>query len=116
MTVDKESFPGNASTLDRLVAKIIATMPNFAEAIHRRGAAFTFDADRFYKLVQALAEPITSSTPTIYVPSFDHAVKDPVEDDIAIPVDARVIIFEGLYLSLDREPWSSAARLMDELW
>lgn len=94
----------------------LAAMPNVAEAIHRRGAALTFDADRFYNLVQAFAEPTTSSKPTIYTPSFDHAVKDPVEDGIAIPVYARVIIFEGLYLSLDREPWSSAARLMDELW
>jgi pantothenate kinase len=27
-----------------------------------------------------------------------------------------VIFFEGNYLSLDKEPWSSAAGLMDELW
>ncbi|KAJ4251058.1 hypothetical protein NW762_011709 [Fusarium torreyae] len=94
----------------------LAAMPNAAEAIHRRGAAFTFDAERFLKLVQSLSEPITSTTPTIYAPSFDHAVKDPVENDIAIPVEARIVIFEGLYLSLNREPWSSAARLMDELW
>src|SRR5205807_1884564 len=42
--------------------------------------------------------------------------KDPVEDDIAIHPDSRVLVFEGLYLSLDREPWKSAALLMDELW
>ncbi|KAF4961777.1 hypothetical protein FSARC_10073 [Fusarium sarcochroum] len=94
----------------------LAAMPNAAEAIHRRGAAFTFDDKRFFMLVQDLSKPITSTTSTIYAPSFDHAVKDPVENDIAIPVEARIVIFEGLYLSLDREPWSSAARLMDELW
>ncbi|KAM0550700.1 hypothetical protein ACHAPJ_008765 [Fusarium lateritium] len=94
----------------------LAAMPDAAEAIYRRGAAFTFDAERFLKLVRSLAEPIASTTPTISAPSFDHAVKDPVENDIAIPVEARIVIFEGLYLSLDREPWSSAARLMDELW
>ncbi|KAJ3546949.1 hypothetical protein NM208_g1749 [Fusarium decemcellulare] len=94
----------------------LAAMPNPTEATHRRGAAFTLDAERFYQLVKALREPVTENTPTIYAPSFDHAVKDPVEDDIEIPREAGIIIFEGLYLSLDREPWSSAARLMDELW
>ncbi|KAM5349017.1 hypothetical protein ACJ41O_008840 [Fusarium nematophilum] len=94
----------------------LAAMANAAEAIHRRGAAFTFDAQRFHQLVQALREPVTDGTPTIYAPSFDHATKDPVEDNIAIAPEARIIILEGLYLSLDREPWSSAARLMDELW
>lgn len=35
MTVDKESFPGNASTLDRLVAKVIGkSRPLFA--FHRQ--------------------------------------------------------------------------------
>ena len=37
-------------------------------------------------------------------------------NDITIPSRARIIIFEGLYLSLDREPWRDAAGLMDELW
>ncbi|KAL1852839.1 hypothetical protein Daus18300_012002 [Diaporthe australafricana] len=94
----------------------LAAMPNPAEAIHRRGAAFTFDAERFRQLVRALREPVTGATPAVYAPSFDHAVKDPVEDDVEIPRGARVVIFEGLYLSLGREPWGSAARLMDELW
>lgn len=92
----------------------LASMPDPATAIHRRGAAFTFDADRFYKLVQQLREP--TSTKTVYAPSFGHAIKDPVEDDIAVQPQSRILIIEGLYLALNREPWSSAARLMDELW
>lgn len=94
----------------------LAAMPNPAEAIHRRGAAFTFDAERFHQLILLLREPLTDATATVYAPSFDHALKDPVENDIAIPSGAQVVIFEGLYLSLEREPWRSAARLMDELW
>lgn len=94
----------------------LADMPNPEEAIHRRGAAFTFDAERFHRLVLSLREPLTDTTTTVYAPSFDHALKDPVENDIAVPREAGVIIFEGLYLSLDREPWRSAARLMDEIW
>jgi pantothenate kinase len=94
----------------------LAAMPDPATAIHRRGAAFTFDAEAFYRLVQRLREPLTSASSTVYAPSFDHAIKDPVADDIAILPKSRVVIFEGLYLSLGCEPWSSAAALMDERW
>lgn len=94
----------------------LAAMPDPATAIHRRGAAFTFDAEGFYRLVQRLREPVIPSTPTIYVPSFDHAIKDPVADDIPIPPSAKIVIIEGLYLSLNREPWASAAALLDEIW
>lgn len=94
----------------------LAAMPDPVFAAARRGAAFTFDPEKFLRLVMRLREPLDASTPTIYAPSFDHAVKDPVEDDIPIPVTARVVFFEGNYLSLDKEPWNTAARLMDELW
>jgi pantothenate kinase len=53
---------------------------------------------------------------TLYAPSFDHAVKDPVEDDVPLPPTVRVIFFEGNYLSLNKAPWNEAAELMDELW
>lgn len=39
-----------------------------------------------------------------------------MDDDIPIPATSRVIFFEGNYLSLDKEPWNQAAKLMDELW
>ncbi|KAL2818718.1 P-loop containing nucleoside triphosphate hydrolase protein [Aspergillus cavernicola] len=94
----------------------LAAMPDSATAMHRRGAAFTFDAEAFYRLVQSLREPLSTTSSTLYAPSFDHAIKDPVADDIAILPRSRVVIFEGLYLSLDREPWSLAAGLMDESW
>ena len=28
----------------------------------------------------------------------------------------RIVVFEGNYCALDKEPWSEAARLMDEVW
>ncbi len=37
-------------------------------------------------------------------------------DDIAIAPTARIVVFEGNYLALDRAPWREAAGLMDELW
>ncbi|KAJ6024332.1 hypothetical protein N7540_005129 [Penicillium herquei] len=94
----------------------LSAMPDPAHAFARRGAAFTFDGDKFLALVQALRKPISTKSAAVYAPSFDHAVKDPVDDDIAIPATCRVIFFEGNYLSLNKEPWSLAAGLMDELW
>lgn len=91
-------------------------MPDPIFAAARRGAAFTFDGEKFLRLVQALREPLTGASTNLYAPSFDHAVKDPVENDIAIPPTCRAIFFEGNYLSLNKEPWNEAAKLMDELW
>jgi pantothenate kinase len=94
----------------------LAAMPDPALAVARRGAAFTFNPDKFLLLVKQLREPLSATTPTVFAPSFDHAVKDPVEDDIPIPPTARVLFFEGNYLSLNKAPWDAAAALMDELW
>ncbi|THZ96308.1 P-loop containing nucleoside triphosphate hydrolase protein [Aureobasidium pullulans] len=90
--------------------------PNTAHA--RRGAAFTFDASSFLELVKKLRQPISPETRTLYAPSFDHAQKDPVNDDIPIHPEARILIFEGNYLSLGTgaPEWKEAAELMDELW
>jgi pantothenate kinase len=91
-------------------------MPDPDSAHARRGAAFTFDGPAFLSLVEKLREPICPETSTLYAPSFDHAIKDPVENDIAISRSVRIVIFEGNYCSLDKEPWNEAAKLMDELW
>lgn len=91
-------------------------MPDSAQAHARRGAAFTFDGSSFLELVRQLRTPLGPETKTIWAPSFDHSIKDPVENDIAIPPSARVVVFEGDYLGLNRSPWSEAGALMDELW
>jgi pantothenate kinase len=91
-------------------------MPDPTTAHARRGAAFTFDDHAFLKLVRKLKEPLLPETTTLYAPSFDHAVKDPVEDDIPIAPTVRVCLFEGNYCALKKPKWSTAAELMDELW
>lgn len=54
-------------------------MPQPEVAVHRRGAAFTYDSEGFLNFVEALHKSGTSETPTsIFAPSFDHAIKDPV--------------------------------------
>ena len=111
----------------------LSAMPDPEEAHYRRGAAFTFDADSYLKLIEKLRKPIEPTTNTIRAPSFDHAIKDPVENDIGIPRSARVIIVEGLYTALSYAPektesadehvqalvsssWTEACSLMDEIW
>nr|POE85468.1 putative uridine kinase [Quercus suber] len=96
----------------------LSALPDPETAHARRGAAFTFDAPAFLALVKKLREAILPETVTIRAPSFDHAAKDPVADDIAIAKTARVVVFEGNYLSLGNgaTEWKDAAELMDELW
>lgn len=91
-------------------------MPDPVNAHARRGAAFTFDGESFLSLIKELRKPLCPETQTLFAPSFDHAVKDPVEDDIAIAPSVRIVIFEGNYCSLGHGPWKEAAELMDELW
>lgn len=91
-------------------------LPDPATAHARRGAAFTFDGAAFLELVKKLKEPLLPESMTLYAPGFDHAAKDPVERDVAISPGTRVVVLEGNYLALDKDPWREAAGLMDELW
>ena len=94
----------------------LSAMPDPSNAHARRGAAFTFDGSAFLTLVQKLREPLTPEALTLHAPSFDHKIKDPVENDIPIHPTMRIIVFEGNYLSLNKTPWKEAAELMDDLW
>lgn len=81
------------------------------EAHRRRGAPFTFDAD---KLILLLKQIKNSSEDTIKVPGFDHAKKDPSPDEYEVTPDIQIVIVEGLYLLLKDEPWNEIASLADE--
>ncbi|PVH76802.1 hypothetical protein DL98DRAFT_639799 [Cadophora sp. DSE1049] len=89
----------------------LAGLPDPETAIHRRGAAFTYDATGYFQLVQQLAQPINHDSPEIFAPAFDHATKDPVENSIEITAKTKIVILEGNYVNLDREPWKEAAEL-----
>lgn len=87
------------------------TDPGMAHA--RRGAHWTFDSEQFVAFARALqAEP----QKTWRAPSFDHALKDPVEGDVEVRAEHRVVLFEGLYTFLSVEPWRGAGELMQERW
>lgn len=86
-----------------------------AELYHaRRGASFTFDAAKFLELITKLRKDALDRD--ITAPSFDHAVKDPKDDDIVITPTQRIVVVEGNYLALNADVWRDSAALFDELW
>ena len=102
----------------------LAAMPDPETAFARRGAAFTFDGAAFTAVVESLRAPIKQGDssppppPSLLLPAFDHAVKDPVADQIAVGPRQRIVLFEGNYVCLDKAPWNRAASpaYMDERW
>ncbi|KAL3418308.1 nicotinamide riboside kinase [Phlyctema vagabunda] len=98
----------------------LSTIESTECPFQRRGAPFTFDAESFLLLIRKLRdESITEHDEperAIWAPSFDHAKKDPVEQDIRIPSSQQIIIIEGNYLLLDENPWNQIQDLVDETW
>lgn len=87
-------------------------LPNAREAHARRGAPWTFAVERILHFLDELCRSArlpAGSRPTIHAPSFDHAVKDPVEHDIRVPPAADIVILEGNYLFLDQAKWRDIA-------
>ncbi|KAH7029492.1 P-loop containing nucleoside triphosphate hydrolase protein [Microdochium trichocladiopsis] len=102
------------------------TFHNAREAHARRGAAWTFDAAAVLGLFEQLGSSlhsenchgavIRSDNADIYVPTFDHAIKDPVADGAVICRDTALVIMEGNWLLYDEEPWRQFSTLVDESW
>lgn len=78
------------------------------EAHRRRGAHWTFNADRFVSSLEAARASGVGS-----FPSFDHSVGDPVEADVHVTAAHEIVVVEGLYLLLDIEPWCRIRGLAD---
>ncbi|CCE86372.1 Piso0_004857 [Millerozyma farinosa CBS 7064] len=98
-----------------LYRRELEQMNNAPDAIRRRGAPFTFNASRFVELIKQLAAP-RSSTAVIRAPSFDHKLKDPVENDIIVAPEVKAVIIEGNYVSLKDPVWTDIEKYMDETW
>ncbi|KAH7155916.1 P-loop containing nucleoside triphosphate hydrolase protein [Dactylonectria macrodidyma] len=92
------------------------TLPNRNEACARRGIYWTFDADGVLKLVKALHSSRSISSDVILAPSFDHKSKDPVADALRIDSEAEIVIVEGNWLLLDRDPWRQVSDYVDDTW
>lgn len=89
----------------------LAKFPNPEEAFRRRGAPFTFDAERFSATVELLHENVS-----VTAPLFDHSLKDPVENDIVIGPEIQVVFVEGNYVGLKEAPWCNVSAASDEFW
>jgi pantothenate kinase len=94
----------------------LSAMPDPVTAHARRGAAFTFNPAKYLDLIEALRATPPASGEPILAPTFDHAVKDPREGDVAVSSAMRIVIVEGLYLALDEPVWRDARALFDEVW
>ncbi|KAJ1618212.1 P-loop containing nucleoside triphosphate hydrolase protein [Pavlovales sp. CCMP2436] len=83
--------------------------PDPTLAYARRGAPFTFNATKFAVRLGALHAAGDGTWP-----SFDHAVGDPVDDDLVLEQKHRIVIVEGNYLLLDEPFWREARQHFDE--
>lgn len=63
------------------------------EGHRRRGAPFTFDNEKFERMLRQLKKEREGS-----FPDFDHKEKDPKEGAITVSKNTQYIIVEGLYL------------------
>lgn len=75
----------------------------------RRGAPETFDARAFTEHVQRV-----KARERVAFPGFDHATKDPSPDRYTVHPCHELVIFEGIYLALNREIWRDLP--FDALW
>ena len=83
-------------------------------AFAKRGAPFTFDAERFVNDLIELKKTGCGS-----FPSFDHGVGDPIENSVLIDKDRDgIILIEGNYLLINEHPWVRLVNesVFDETW
>lgn len=84
----------------------LSRLHNPEYAFSRRGAHWTFNPEKLYKDLVRIKEGFNSDD-DIKVPSFDHSLKDPKENDILIPKDAQIVVVEGNYLFYTQDStWS----------
>lgn len=93
----------------------LQALPNPEEAVERRGAPFTFNSKAFLELIKKLNDEKYAKK-DICAPSFDHKLKDPVENDIIIESDVKIVIIEGNYVLLKDPYWSEITDYVDESW
>ena len=74
------------------------------DQIFYRGRYDTFNMNKFKNDFISL---YNNPNDNFYFPSFEHSIKDPIENNILITKDDNIIIFEGLYLFISELNLSS---------
>ncbi len=79
----------------------------------RKGAIDTFDGWGFVALLERIR---AESGHTVYAPGFDRSVEEGIAGEIAIEPGTSIVIVEGNYLLVDRDPWSRVRDRLDASW
>lgn len=75
----------------------------------RKGAPQTFDAESFVSLVRKISQ----TNDAVSYATFDRTNDRTVPESASVAADTNIVVVEGNYLLLDREPWSQLPALFD---
>lgn len=79
----------------------------------RKGAIETFDGWGFVALLERV---LGERDHTVYAPGFEREVDEGIAGQVAIGTSVDIVITEGNYLLVDREPWNRIPALLGESW
>lgn len=79
----------------------------------RKGAPDTFDPGGYVALLRRLR---ADTEETVYAPTFERHLEQPLAGAIGVPRSARLIVTEGNYLLLDDLGWRPVRAELDEVW
>lgn len=91
----------------------LSAMADPEAALARRGAPWTFDSESFIEHLRHFKQH--PSKPLSW-PSFDHAIGDPVLNDVIIDPDIKILIVEGLYVLHQQHGFEKASEFLDFRW
>jgi pantothenate kinase len=78
-----------------------------------KGAPHTFDAAGYVALIERIRKERDRS---VWAPTFERLLEDPVAGSIEVAPETRLVITEGNYLLTPEEPWSELSGLLDTVW
>lgn len=79
----------------------------------RKGAPDTFDAAGYAALLRRLR---ADGDKTVYAPSFERDLEQPIAGSLPVPPAARLVVTEGNYLLLADGDWALVRPQLTEVW
>jgi pantothenate kinase len=77
----------------------------------RMGAPDTFDVDGYAALLRRIR-----AGETVWAPSFERTLEQPLAQAIPVTAQARIVVSEGNYLLLPDPQWQGVRAQFDEVW
>jgi pantothenate kinase len=78
-----------------------------------KGIPDTFDAAGFVQLISRIKE---LSDRSVFCPKFDRGIEASIDNGIEVKPHHKIIVSEGNYLLLDKNPWNQLPKIFDEIW